>query len=86
MDESPRLIKVVWLDARTVAGWPEGADPMFENPPMCSVGYAMGERGKNTYMAMTWDPATDVFGDVSVIPTGCILAIIDLQENIPLTK
>lgn len=80
---APRLVKIVWLDARGMAGWADG-EPMYNNPPMASVGFEVGERGRNTYLALTWDEMTGQFADVSVIPTGCILATIELEEMIPL--
>lgn len=81
----PRLVKIVWLDARGQAGWAED-DPMYTNPAVESVGYEVGVRGQNTYLALTWDESTGKYADVSVIPTGCILAIVELQETIPNQK
>ena len=72
----PRKVEVFWLDARTEAGW-QTDDPMFFNVPMSCVGYLVGEKEGNTYIAMTWDKDGDAFADVSAIPTGCILTMID---------
>lgn len=81
MHTAPRLVKVVWLDARGTAGW--STDPLYDNPPMYSIGYVVGERGSSLYLAATWDGSEGSYADVSCIPTGCILATIDLVERPP---
>jgi len=78
----PRKVEIFWLDARTEAGW-QAEEPLFFNVPMHCVGYYVGEKDANTYIAMTWDPDGESWADVSAIPTGCILAIIDQDAKEP---
>ncbi len=79
MHTTPRLVRVVWLDARGQAGW--AADPLYENPPMYSVGYWVGEKEDSTYVAATWDGHGGNMADVACIPTRTIVEIVDLVDK-----
>lgn len=73
--KAPRLVRVEWLDSRIQPGW---TDASFNNPPMYTVGYLSKRTRKNVFVAGTWDSDKGSYADVSCVPTGCVVAIVDL--------
>lgn len=76
----PRLVRIEWLDSRIVPGWTDGE---YVNPPMFTVGYLTRRTKKNTFVAGTWDSDKSNYADVSCVPNGCIVAVIELVEKSP---
>lgn len=72
----PRLVRVEWLDSRIVPGWNEGGE--YDNPPMYTVGYLTRRTKKNVFLAGTWDSDKGNYADVSCVPVGCVVSIVDL--------
>lgn len=76
--KAPRLVRVGWLDARIQPGWTDGH---YDNPPMYTVGYLTRRTKKNVFLAGTWDSDKGNYADVSCIPAGCVVTIVDLTPT-----
>ena len=71
-----RLVRIEWLDSRIHPGWADGTS--YDNPPMFTVGYLTKKTQKNTFVAGTWDTDKGNFADVSCVPNGCIVSVVEL--------
>lgn len=65
------LIRVVWLDPQTNAGWIE-EETHLES--VITVGFFIKESDTTLWMASTYHKGTEQYADEMIFPKGCILS------------
>lgn len=72
----PRLVRVIWYDAVTEAGWYDG-DPKKLKCPRCeTIGWLLAER--KDALVVAGSKAGSDYGDVSAIPMDWRIKIEDV--------
>jgi hypothetical protein len=66
------IVKVVWLDPQTNAGWIEERGHL---EPVTTVGFFLDNANGTLRLADTYHSGTEEYADELLFPSGCVLHI-----------